>query len=68
MHTATRVVWACIVLGKEVLYLPLLLSSGIGIFYLPFQFPIIGLLLIVLPAGKFISSGNYILIKWLKSS
>lgn len=46
VHTLTQVVWAWILLGKEALYLPLLLSSGVGIFYLPFQFPITGLLLV----------------------
>jgi hypothetical protein len=47
VHTLTQVALAFLFLGKQALLLPIMLSSMPGIFYLPFQFPITGLLLVV---------------------
>jgi hypothetical protein len=46
VHTVTQVALAFLFLGKQALLLPILLASVPGIFYLPFQFPITGLLLV----------------------
>ncbi len=46
VHTLTQLVLAFVFLGKHALLLPLMLASMPGIFYLPFQFPLTGLLLV----------------------
>ncbi len=46
VHTVVQLAWAVLLMGREVLYLPLLLANAPGIFYLPIQFPLTGLLLV----------------------
>ncbi len=46
VHTVVQLAWTVLLMGREVLYLPLLLANAPGIFYLPIQFPLTGLLLV----------------------